>query len=259
MPAHPFLPTDTALVTGASSGIGLALAHELDKLGIGEMVLVARRMGELQSLASQLRCQTRIFSCDLSQPSERTDLLKELPHIDILINNAGFGCRSQFGDQTITKWNSMVELHVTTTIELCHHTLPSMRKNKRGFIVNVGSSIGEFSVPSSGLYCATKAFINNFTESLRMEEAPNGIRAMLLAPGPVNTAFFSVSQANRTPPKGALSPQIVAQDTLKALQRGLPRYMPDWKIRLLVTTARHLPRTMCYSFIQQIHHLKNHV
>ena len=100
----------------------------------------------------------------------------------------------------------MIELHVKATVELCHHFLEGMRQNKRGFIVNVGSSIGEFSVPNSALYCATKAFINNFTETLRMEEANHGIKTLLLAPGPVSTEFFEQSQVGRTVPKGAISP-----------------------------------------------------
>ena len=259
MSQSQFLPTDIALVTGASSGIGYEIAKALDRFGIQEIILVARRRERLEALVKELSGKGTIYCCDLSNEEERHRLLKQIPAIDILVNNAGFGRRGLFAAQERALYTQMIALHATATVELCHHVIPSMRQKQRGFIINVGSSIGEFSVPGSALYCATKAFINNFTESLRMEEQINGINTMLLAPGPVTTEFFSVSQPGRQTPKGALNAQFVAQNSLEALLRGAARHMPDWKIRLLVTAARHLPRAMCYSLIHQIHRLKNNV
>ncbi|MEC8380564.1 MAG: SDR family NAD(P)-dependent oxidoreductase [Myxococcota bacterium] len=256
MSADRFLPTDTALVTGASSGIGYELAKALDQYGLKHIYLVARRKERLTSLASQLACESTIVQCDLSNKRERKALFGSVKDVDILINNAGFGLRGVFQEQSLSSLSDMIELHVNATVEMCHHFLKGMRQKRRGYIVNVGSSIGEFSVPNSAMYCATKAFINNFTETLRMEEDKYGIKAMLLAPGPVKTEFFAQSQVGRTIPKGALSPQIVSQICLNELLNGTPRHMPDWKIRLLVTAARHMPRTVCYSLIHNIHRLK---
>lgn len=239
-----FHPEDVALITGASSGIGWALALALDKYGIKKVILVARRTHKLHELSNQLRCESQVFTCDLSDAEQRATLLSQLPPIDILINNAGFGRKGTFGDQPLKLMLDMVELHASTTLALCHAALPHMRKKNRGFILNVGSSIGEISVPNSSVYSATKAFINNFTESLRIEELDNGINTMLLAPGPIGTEFFKVSKPGRKPPKIALDVNVVAKRTLKLLQSDVARYMPDWKIRLLVTSARHMPRSL---------------
>ena len=207
MSSNRFFPTDTALVTGASSGIGFELAKRLDEHGVKHIYLVARREHRLSALASELSCDTTIIPCDLTSPSKRQALLNRISSVDILINNAGFGARGTFGDQDTSTLTDMIELHVKATVELCHHFLEGMRQNKRGFIVNVGSSI-EFSVPNSALYCATKAFINNFTETLRMEEANHGIKTLLLAPGPVSTSLLNSHRSAVPYPKVQSHPKL---------------------------------------------------
>ncbi len=185
----------TAVVTGASSGIGENYARQLAALGY-HLLLVARREDRLESLANELRdhwnVRADVLTADLTtddgmQQASRS--IQAIHDLDLLVNNAGFGTGERFLTGDIERQIDMVELHVEATTRLTRAALPGMIERGRGAIVNVASVAGAVSTPGSAVYGATKSYIISFCEALQIELTGTGVRVQALCPGLTRSEF----------------------------------------------------------------------
>ncbi|MEO0453218.1 MAG: SDR family oxidoreductase [Verrucomicrobiota bacterium] len=181
------------MITGASSGIGRAIAEDL--AGEGKpLILVARRKERLEELAKRYPEVTiRSVSCDLSSAVERRGLMDRCSHegwlIQGLVNNAGLGSQHRLLDTPEEKMDSMLDVNIQALVELTRFALPSMVEKKSGWIVNIASTAAFQPVPFFSLYASTKAFVLHFTEALSEEYRESGVFIGVMCPGPVSTEF----------------------------------------------------------------------
>lgn len=247
----------SALVTGATSGLGMEFARQLAPHA-RRLVLVGRRKERLESLSVSLRQQQRHLeviplAADLSLPSERERLAvhvirEEIP-VNLLINNAGLGDLGPFDSADWDRLKPVIEVNVTALTHLSHLLLPMLRNAAPAGILNVSSIAGFFPLPEMAVYAATKAYVTSFSEALRMELAPLGIRVTALCPGPVPTEFFDVASRNgetiramdRSHPSLAATPELVVREALAGLQGDKPGVIPNALLASLVRSARLLP------------------
>jgi uncharacterized protein len=190
----------TALVTGASSGIGEAIARELAGMG-ADVILVARREDRLRRLADELRggpgVEVHVMPADLAVPNAAADLVEQVRGaglaVDVLINNAGFGHHQDFLASDWERQLGMMQVNMVTLTHLTHLMTPAMVERGWGHVMNV-ASIGAFlPVPGFALYSATKAYVRNFTEGLDAELAGSGVHAIAVCPGGTRTEFMEVA------------------------------------------------------------------
>jgi short-subunit dehydrogenase len=184
-----------ALITGASSGLGVEFARQLSKKG-HRLVLAARRRDRLDALATELG-NARAVAVDLSRPGAVKTLLADLDNADeqveTLINNAGFGLRGRFVELDAAREREMIDLNVGTLTELCRAIAPQMVERKSGAILNVASTAAFQPGPNMAVYFATKAYVLSFTEALHEELKPRGVKVSALCPGPTRTEFGEVA------------------------------------------------------------------
>jgi uncharacterized protein len=216
-----------ALVTGASAGIGVALARELAAAG-ANLVLTARRRDRLEQLAQELqkanRIQTEVFPADLAQP-DASDSIRAFTDqkklaIEILINNAGFG---QYGEVTkvdVHRLLDMVQVNCTAVVHLTRLFLPDMIQRRRGDVLIVSSRAAFQAVPYISTYAATKAFDLLLAEGLAEEMKPHGIRVCALCPGSTESEFHVVAKQERFTSKNQETAEKVARTGLEALAAG---------------------------------------
>jgi len=235
-----------ALVTGASSGIGLEFARALarEKLSV---VLTARREDRLNKLAAELRdqyqIQTRVIAADLAPPDGAgrvTDAVADLP-IAILVNNAGFGYAGRFDKLDTERLREMVRVNCEVPVVLTSMILPGMIKRGRGAVIVVGSVAGHQPLPLHGVYSATNGFDLLFGESLWGELRGTGIDVIVLEPGAVATEFQQVAGENVGPNHGEPAENVVAV-TFDALGRK-PSVIPGWFNWTRANLTRLAPRS----------------
>ncbi len=176
----------TALVTGASSGIGLEIAHVL--AADHEVVLAARSADKLGALAAELD-SARVIAVDLADPSGTRKLVSELADVDVLVNNAGFGDWGLFTDTPETKLEEMMELNVGTLTRLTRAYLPGMLARGAGRVMNIASTAAFLPGPLMAVYYATKAYVLSFSEALAEETRGTGVTVTALCPGPTASGF----------------------------------------------------------------------
>ncbi len=194
-----------ALVTGASSGLGVDFADILASNG-ANIVLVARRADKLEAVAEDLRQRhsvaVKVIALDLSVPGAVTSLLEQLKAGDVnptvLINNAGVGAHGPFADSEWARVQAMLQLNIVTLTELTHAVLPAMRAAGEGYILQVGSLAAFQACPNSAAYAATKSYVLHLGEALNFELKGAGIKVAVLNPGITETEFFDVSGHNLT-------------------------------------------------------------
>ena len=224
----------TALVTGASAGLGAEYARQLAALG-ADLVLTARREERLASLADELRTRGRwvqVVPADLSRPEAPAELISALERpADILVNNAGFGLPGTYDQTSWDQQRDFIQLMVTACAELAHRTLPGMRERGWGRVVNVASLAGI--VPGSAghtLYGASKAFLISASQSLAAEGRDAGVRAQACCPGFTHTEFHDVNgtreRARETPDWMWMRADDVVAGSLAALEDGPVVYVP---------------------------------
>ena len=195
MPLPTPSSTTTAVVTGASSGIGADIARELVSRGHG-VTLVARREDKLHALATELGGVVRVevLACDVADPDARATLFDAVAArgltVEVLVNNAGIGTMGAVADSTVAAEIAQVRVNVEAVIDLCTRAVQHMGPRGRGASLNVGSTAGFHPFPGQAGYAATKAFVRAYTEGLRAELAGSGVTVATLNPGPVRTEFL---------------------------------------------------------------------
>lgn len=195
----------TALVTGASAGIGRELARDFAEHGY-DLVLVARRLEALESLAADLTSahgvRATALAADLSAPGAPRQLFDRLEGdhvaIDVLVNNAGFGAQGAIAELPLARQLEMLQVNVTALTELTRLFLPGMVARNRGGVLNVASTAAFQPGPYMAVYYATKAYVLSFTEALAEEVAGTALRISCLSPGRTATEFADVAQTNKT-------------------------------------------------------------
>lgn len=248
-----------ALVTGASAGIGEALAVELAAAG-AHLVLTARRLDRLQSLAARLaseyKIQTRVVPADLAEPSAPQQLYEAtegqgLP-IDILVNNAGFGYYGEFVTGDGPWQRTMVDVNCAAVVHLTHLFLPRMVERRRGDILIVASTASYQPVAYMATYAATKGFDRFFAEALAEETARHGIRVSALCPGPTESEFGQVAGAPRDMGRGFQKADVVARRGLEGLVQGKYWVLPSLAHKAMVFVQRFLPRRTVTGSVERL-------
>lgn len=254
-------PRAHAVVTGASSGIGRAMARGLAARGHA-LLLVARRAERLEQLAAQLRAQhgvdVEVWPCDLADGRQRAELGDELRsrHVSVLCNNAGFASCVALSDGDPAREADAVAVNVIAVHELTLAVLPSMLARDEGAILVTGSTAGEQPVPSAATYSATKAFANTFAQALSVELRGTNVTCTLLAPGPVRTEFFDVGGVGRmeaiTRWLSWQSPERVAEDALRGMERGRRVVIPGPMAKAQALLGRHMPRALLFALLRAV-------
>ena len=244
----------SALITGASAGIGREFARQLAGRA-HSIILVARRDERLIELADELQRQhpkllvhiRKVDLADLGQLQAFLEWLdREKLEVDLLINNAGLGDSGPFAKSDRDRNKEMTLVNVATLTLITRHLLPQMIAKHRGGILNVSSSAGFVPVPGSAVYAATKAYVTNFSEALRAELHGTGVNVCALCPGPVVTEFQQVAKREGAQPD--IGPKFlvvrveqVVGNALAALEADRPLVIPGFSMKLLMLLARLMP------------------
>ena len=242
-------PFSHALITGASSGIGEAVANKLGKAGVG-MVLVARRKDRMDAIASRY-ANVEVLVADLTTSSGLSAVLERLgstslPNIELVVNNAGFGTSGPFADADPERLSREISLNINALMRISHEAVRQMLPRGRGYLLNV-SSIASFQPgPDLAVYAATKAFVTSLTESLHEELRGSGIRVTALCPGLTHTEFQSISNTSglesNFPEFAWMSADDVARDGLRAVAAGKAICVPGLVNKSLATVSTFTPR-----------------
>jgi short-subunit dehydrogenase len=251
MSSAPTVPS-TALVTGASSGLGTEFASQLAALG-HDVVLVARSRDRLEELAAELTTahgvKTHVVVQDLAQPDAGRRVARELAdrslHIDLLVNNAGFGTAGRFEEIAPERDHDMLMVNVVALVDLTHELLPGMLERGNGAVLNVGSTAGYQPSPYLTTYSASKSFVLNFSLALRQEYRGRGVKVTALCPGPVETKFFEVIGTRNAAVAGSFTtPEPVVRTALKALDRDRAYVTPGLANAISAHLTPRRPRTL---------------
>ena len=244
--------TKTALITGASTGIGRELARIHAAAG-GNAILVARSADKLEQLKSDLEKEHSVnitmIAKDLATPTAGNELAAELNagghEIDYLINNAGFGGHGKFHEREWAKDEAMIQLNITTLTSLTRHLLPNMVKRGSGKVLNVASVAGFVSGPLQAVYFATKAYVLSFSEAIANELKGTGVTVTALCPGATETEFAAGADLDDTNLfKGAATADAVAQYGYRAMLNGKRVAIHGLANQMLVFSTRFSPRSM---------------
>jgi len=244
----------TALVTGASAGIGKAFAELLAARGYG-LVLTARRLDRLEALAQALNQKhgvpVHVVAADLADPAAPATLVAAARargvHVDLLVNNAGYGLPGRFDRSAWEEHERFLRVMVTAVCELTHRLLPGMLERRWGRIINVASLAGHLPAPAGHtLYAAAKSFLIRFSEALHAERVPEGVHTTALCPGFTYSEFHDVTgtraQVSRMPAVLWMEAQAVAALGYEAVMRGEPVCITGRVNRGLAWLARVLPQ-----------------
>ncbi|MDT3395069.1 SDR family oxidoreductase [Streptomyces sp. B1866] len=246
-------PRARAVVTGASSGIGAALAAALARRG-HHLVLVARREDRLRDLAARLtaahRVEAEVRACDLADRAARQALAAELAgrEVAVLCNNAGFGTYGPLSAADPARELRQAELNAVAVLDLTLAVLPGMIERRAGAILVTGSAAGNQPGPRNTTYAATKAFANNFAESLHYELKGTGVGCTLLAPGPVRTGFADAAEVSRAaglvPGPLWMPAERAAELAVRGLAKGRARVVPGGFAKAQTVGGRFGPRAL---------------
>ena len=255
--------SSTALVTGASSGIGAAIAAELASRGHA-VTLVARREERLKTLADELSSEhevaTEVIAADLGEAEERDRLESDLRDrgraIEVLVNNAGFGHQADFVTSPRERMVEMVRLNCEAVVDLTSRFLSPMVERGRGSVINT-ASIGAFQpLPGSAIYGATKAFVLSFSEAIRTELRGSGVSVTAVCPGPVRTEFMGAAGIpgveDRTPGIVWMSPEDIAKHAVDGAARDKRVVVPGMVARAGALAGHYSPRAVALPIIGRI-------
>ena len=253
----------TALVTGASAGIGLSFAHQLAERG-HDLVLVARDRVRLENLSDELQAKygvgTEILVADLTDRAETGKVAERLADqarpVDLLVNNAGYALRKRFLDNDISEEEAVFDVLCRAVLVLSHAAAGAMRQRGHGAVVNV-SSVASFI--ASGTYSAEKSFVTVFTEGLAAELAGTGVTATALCPGFTRTEFHDRARINMggTPKFMWLDADRLVRDALDDVAKGKVISVPGAQYKAIVAALRLAPRSVVRAQARTVHRGKN--
>lgn len=237
-----------ALITGASAGLGVDFARQLMAKGM-RLVLVARRKDRLEALAAELG-NARSVELDLSAEGAADRLMSDLAahdeHVELLVNNAGFGLTGRFAGHDGKRLRQMIDLNCGVLTELAHAVLPGMIERKSGQILNVASTAAFQPGPGMAVYFATKAYVLSFSEALHEEVKKDGVTVSCLCPGPTATEFGQVAGFGGHPVVDKMfmtSPDVV-RIGLDGIAQGKAVVIPGFANRFGAQGHRFLPRSV---------------
>jgi len=248
--------SSTALITGASSGIGKAYAQKLASLGI-HLILTARSEQKLNDLADELRkkynVNVEVIVLDLAQANSAQILFDEVQarklSVEILINNAGFGKWTKFLDQSVSTYQEMITLNISSVTSLCYLFLPHMLANKKGIMINI-SSTGAFQpLPYIAVYGASKSYVLQFTEALAGEYSSSGVKFLAVCPGNTETNFTQVANADTSGMKSSTVDDVVSA-TVAALHKNKPTLVVGCSNYLTSQLPRILSRKKMINLVE---------
>jgi short-subunit dehydrogenase len=250
--AKPRLTDRRALVTGASSGIGRALAIELARHGV-DLVLLARREDRLAEVAQEISALGRralLVAGDVTDATVRQRALdaarQELGGLDILVNNAGVAAHGRFADADPNRIRPIFEVNFFAAVELIRESIPLLRQGARPIIVNIGSILGERGAPHKSEYSASKFALHGFSEAVRPELARLGIDVLVVAVGPTQTEHFDALLEGTAELPWGDPPRMPSDKTARLIVRGMERgrhkIVTGWRSRLVMLANRLCPR-----------------
>jgi short-subunit dehydrogenase len=251
----------TALITGASFGIGLELARIFAREGYN-LVLVARSADKLRQLASELEkahgTRSLILAIDLTDSGAPAYVLDQTTRadipVDVLVNNAGFGQYGMFAENDLEECLRQIQLNVTTLTHLTRLYLPAMVERKSGRILNVASTAAFQPGPLMAVYYATKAYVLHFSEAIANELQETGVTVTCLCPGPTATEFQERAKIDsiRLTKFGTMDARTVAEDGYRALIAGKPVAISGFKNWLVAQSVRFAPRRMVAAMARKL-------
>jgi uncharacterized protein len=237
----------TALVTGASSGIGEQFARQLAERGY-DLVLVARRADRLERLAGELSTNAQVVTCDLgSEAAELPGRVRELGvEVDLLVNNAGFGTHGKFWEIDEGRDAEMVRVNCEAVVTLTRAFLPAMVERGSGGVIVVASTAGMQPLPYEATYAASKAFALNFTDALHTELRGTGVKALSVNPGPVPTEWQAIADFEEGPDRlpGVIEADQVVREALAAYDKGKRSMVPGAVFRWFMRFSALGPRAV---------------
>lgn len=225
-----------AIITGASAGIGEALARRLAQDGY-DLLLVARRTDRLEKLAAELKekhkIQAEAMGLDVTAPDAAQKLIQKAGDADVLVNNAGYGKHGGATEISVEHATGMVRLNCESLTGIMMAFLPRMVERKRGTILNVASIAGFEPTPWFAVYSATKAYVLSLSQAVDFEVKSRGVRVLALCPGPVPTEFQAIADTTQdhAPALFRASAEKVADDAAWMIRRGRGVWVPNWWLR----------------------------
>jgi len=243
----------TALITGASSGLGAEFARQLAPHARG-LVLVARRADRLEALKAELARSGLDIQChaaDLGDAAQVERVLAALEEngtrVDFLINNAGLGDHGLFEESDWQRVQAMLDVNIAALTRLTHALLPGILRSGRGAILNVSSIVAYLPMPTMAVYAASKAYVTSFTEALRGELCGTGVLVSALCPGPVDTEFGGLAkradEEDAAPAPNFLKQPVerIVRDGLRGLDRGRARTIPGLPLAVMMLLTALVP------------------
>jgi short-subunit dehydrogenase len=253
---------ETVLITGASFGIGKELARCFAREG-SNLILAARSQDKLQELAWELEREYKVraltYTIDLADPAAAETLFdwcsQEEIHVDVLVNNAGFGLLESFAELPVATMLDIIQVNITTLTHLTRLFLPPMIERKQGGILNVASTAAYQAGPNMAVYYATKVYELHFTEALAEEVREHGIKVSCLCPGPTHTEFAARAGMESSPifRMGPMQALDVAEIGYRGFRRGRVIVVPGWRNWLGAFAVRLVPRF----FVRKVVHRLN--
>ena len=257
----------TALVTGASGGIGEELAR-LFAAGGHDLVLVARGAEKLQKLSEELGAKhninARVIVSDLSRPEAPREIFEELAragvNVDALVNNAGIGSWGLFAETDLGQELDLLQINVVALTHLTKLFLPAMIARGRGYLCNVASTAAFQPGPLMAVYYASKAYVLSLTEALANECEGTGVRVSALCPGPTETGFVAAAGMSESKlfDRGAMTAREVAEIGYRGLLAGKTIVIPGTRNALLARTVGFMPRKLVTKVVRGIQERREH-
>lgn len=243
-----------AVISGASSGIGLEFAKELDKMSFDELWLIAKDDGLLDNIKHILNTKTKLIPIDLSNSESFNEIKKlyeeESPEIEYLVCSAGVGFNGAFENITQKQIDLTVSINCTALSLLNSISLPFLTRGAK--IINIASGSGFMPQPYFAVYAASKAYVISLSRALNYELKKNKISVTAVCPGPVNTSFFSsLENVKEYKKKFLITPQKVAMGALKAAGKRKTIYTPTFSMKLVHLASKILPTSLALKFYKE--------